>query len=54
CSAQYPTPASRPAWSVLDCRRFEETFGLAAPDWHRDLASVLAALAVPRSANSLS
>ncbi|RMI01083.1 dTDP-4-dehydrorhamnose reductase [Stutzerimonas nitrititolerans] len=54
CSAQYPTPARRPAWSVLDCRRFEGTFGLAAPDWHRDLASVLAALAVPRSANSLS
>lgn len=44
-SAQYPTPARRPAWSVLDCGRFERTFGLQAPVWRRDLAAVLANLA---------
>lgn len=50
-SAQYPTPARRPAWSVLDCKRFEKTFALGAPDWRRDLAGVLADLAAPRSAD---
>lgn len=43
-TAQYPTPAQRPAWSVLDCSRFEATFGLAARDWRSDLAEVLAEL----------
>ena len=50
-SAQYPTPARRPAWSVLDCTRFEQAFGLEAPDWRRDLAAVLAVLAASRGAN---
>lgn len=40
-TAQYPTPARRPAWSVLDCRRFESTFGLAPRPWQQDLAEVL-------------
>ncbi len=44
-TAQYPTPARRPAWSVLDCSRFETTFGLATRDWHAELAEVLAELA---------
>jgi len=44
-TAQYPTPARRPAWSVLDCSKFEATFGLATRDWHDDLAVVLAKLA---------
>ncbi len=43
-TAQYPTPARRPAWSVLDCSRFEATFGLAPRPWRDDLADVLAAL----------
>lgn len=43
-TAQYPTPARRPAWSVLDCTLFESTFGLQAPEWHRDLGAVLAQL----------
>ncbi|MBD9409174.1 dTDP-4-dehydrorhamnose reductase [Stutzerimonas stutzeri] len=43
-TAQYPTPARRPAWSVLDCSRFEAAFGLAPHRWQEDLADVLAIL----------
>ncbi len=43
-TSQYPTPARRPAWSVLDGSRFETTFGLAPRPWRNDLAEVLAAL----------
>lgn len=31
--AQYPTPARRPAYSVLDNGRLRECFGVALPDW---------------------
>lgn len=48
-TAQYPTPARRPAWSVLDCSKFESTFGLATRDWHDDLAVVLEKLAMAES-----
>ena len=41
-TAEYPTPASRPAWSVLDTARFEQTFGFALPDWQVSLAECLA------------
>ena len=43
-TAQYPTPARRPAWSVLDCTKFETTFGIETHDWHDDLSIVLDAL----------
>jgi len=36
----WPTPARRPAWSVLDCSQFESAFGHALPPWHEDIASV--------------
>jgi dTDP-4-dehydrorhamnose reductase len=32
-TADYPTPARRPANSLLDCRHFAQTFGFAAPPW---------------------
>jgi dTDP-4-dehydrorhamnose reductase len=32
-SSEYPTPTQRPAYSVLDCTRLEETFGLRLPHW---------------------
>ncbi|MCM1319867.1 MAG: dTDP-4-dehydrorhamnose reductase [Muribaculaceae bacterium] len=33
----YPTPASRPAYSVLDCSKFSKTFGFDSPDWQLSL-----------------
>ncbi len=44
-TAQYPTPARRPAWSVLACTKFEQAFGIAPSDWHDDLGEVLDVLA---------
>ncbi len=32
-TAEYPTPARRPARSLLDNAKLRETFGLALPDW---------------------
>lgn len=32
-TAQYPTPARRPAFSALDCRRIETAFGIIRPPW---------------------
>ena len=37
-SAEYPTRASRPAWSVLDTSRLREEYGLALPDWRSALS----------------
>ncbi|MFT4199000.1 MAG: dTDP-4-dehydrorhamnose reductase [Pseudoxanthomonas sp.] len=46
-SDQYPTPARRPAWSVLDNRRFQRDFGLVLPAWEDALAPVLDRIALP-------
>jgi dTDP-4-dehydrorhamnose reductase len=43
-TAQYPTPARRPAWSVLDCTRFERTFSFAREPWKQLLDEAVAAL----------
>jgi len=40
-TAEYPTPAKRPANSVLDCGKFKKTFGLQLPDWEHGLRLVL-------------
>jgi len=32
-TADYPTPARRPAYSVLDCGRIEQRFGILRPPW---------------------
>ena len=32
-SRDFPTPATRPLFSALNCTRFEETFGLQLPAW---------------------
>jgi len=37
-TAQYPTPARRPPYSVLDCRRIESRFGLARPPWQSSVS----------------
>jgi dTDP-4-dehydrorhamnose reductase len=37
-SADYPTPAQRPANSQLDCSKLERTFGLRLPAWQDGVA----------------
>lgn len=44
-TAQYPTPAKRPAWSVLDCSRLQDAHGIAPADWREELQAVLRELA---------
>ena len=41
---QYPTPARRPAWSVLDCTLIEQTFAVHQEDWRAALSDVLGRL----------
>lgn len=43
-TADFPAPAKRPLFTVLDCARIERDFGLAQPDWRIGLRQVLAAL----------
>ena len=50
-SADYPTRARRPAYSVLDCGRLEAAFGLQLPAWEAGLAEVLDELASARAKN---
>jgi dTDP-4-dehydrorhamnose reductase len=40
---QYPTPARRPAHSVLSNHRLKQVFGLELPDWRLQLASAFSA-----------
>jgi dTDP-4-dehydrorhamnose reductase len=40
-TADYPTPARRPANSRLDCAATENAFGIGRPDWQTGLATVL-------------
>ena len=42
-TADYPTPAQRPAYSVLDTARLRRDFGIVPPDWREGLRSVLEA-----------
>lgn len=44
-SAEYPTPAKRPAWSVMDCSKLREQLGISQPDWRLELAAVISELA---------
>ena len=36
-SDEFPTPATRPRYSTLDCSRFERTFSLKIPNWKNSL-----------------
>ena len=46
-SVDYPTPARRPAYGVLDSTRFARTFGFALPHWQTLLQECLGADAEP-------
>jgi dTDP-4-dehydrorhamnose reductase len=37
-SSQYPTPAKRPFYSVMDKTKIQQTFGVAKKDWKTSLA----------------
>ena len=41
-TAEYPTPAKRPANSKLDCRKLEQVFGIAPSDWKLALKNIRA------------
>jgi dTDP-4-dehydrorhamnose reductase len=46
-TAEYPTPAHRPANSVLDCGKIEAALGIVPPSWRTALATVLGELLDP-------
>lgn len=48
-TAEYPTRAVRPAFSVLDTARLRDAFGVALPDWQTALGGVILELAQRRT-----
>lgn len=44
-TADYPTRAARPAYSVLDNAAFQRDFGIELPNWHEGMVQVLDELA---------
>ena len=42
-TAEFPTPARRPAYSVLDCARLQREYGLVLPTWRDALATTMVA-----------
>lgn len=40
-TSDYPTPAQRPAWSVLDTSDLREAHGIVLPDWRSALQATL-------------
>ncbi|MFC5437009.1 dTDP-4-dehydrorhamnose reductase [Rhodanobacter umsongensis] len=44
-SAEFPTPAVRPAWSLLDNGGFRQLFDFPLPDWQHGLRNVMRRLA---------
>ena len=43
-TAQYPTPAKRPVYSVLDSSKIQETYGIQLKDWRESLRICLSRL----------
>ncbi len=40
-SSDYPTPAKRPANSMLNCEKIQEVFGIAPSDWQKALNDIV-------------
>ena len=51
-TADFPTKARRPAYSVLDTRKLRERFGVCLPDWRRGLDATLGELAEMHAAQA--
>lgn len=47
-TAEYPTPAQRPIFSVLDTARLQRDFGIVPPDWRVGLTHTIRELAATR------
>ncbi|MGV8921741.1 MAG: dTDP-4-dehydrorhamnose reductase [Thermomonas sp.] len=47
-TAEYPTPAHRPAYSVLDTTKLQQDFGIVPPDWRNGLKQTLNELVAAR------
>ncbi|MDR5655061.1 dTDP-4-dehydrorhamnose reductase [Ruixingdingia sedimenti] len=47
-TADYPTPARRPANSRMDCTSLTAAYGIARPDWRAGLAAILTDLGETR------
>ncbi len=45
-TADWPTPAQRPADSRLDCGKLARVFGTALPDWRTSLAPIISKLII--------
>jgi dTDP-4-dehydrorhamnose reductase len=43
-TAQYPTPAKRPQYSVLDTTKIQQTFNIVIPEWKESLQKCLGIL----------
>ena len=43
-TSQFPTPAARPSYSVLDTSKIAETFNITIPEWKESLQKCLALL----------
>jgi len=46
-TSAYPTPARRPANSVLDCTRIRDVYSIGQPDWRTGLIKVISELETP-------
>lgn len=44
-TSEYPTPANRPAYSVLDKTKIKQTYGIEIPYWEESLAECIKELA---------
>ncbi len=44
-TAQYPTPARRPAYSALNCSQIQKNFGVETKDWTESLKKTIAQIA---------
>lgn len=46
---EYPTPAARPPYSVLDKSKIKNTFGIVIPHWTESLSECIAALTIEKT-----
>jgi dTDP-4-dehydrorhamnose reductase len=49
-SSQYPTPAKRPSFSLLDTQKIREVYNIHIPDWRESLSTCMARLAAAEQA----